>query len=242
MIRFLAGFLVLWAVLAAASNPDPTARWGPVVLALVVLASLAVSRWLHHLPWRDAIQALGLGRPTRRGMVVSAIVAAAVLLVWPATALLAGTAIPLRHDWPLVLVGIFALHGLAEEMVWRGYVFRRLAEGRSFWPAVARSMPLIAVTHIPIIVTAGPAVGLGAMLVAAVTSIPLSRLYVLGGGTLWAPALLHAAIDSFKLVVLPPAAQPIFAPLIIGVSLVVPLLVLAFAPTRHAQPMKITVP
>jgi hypothetical protein len=63
-----------------------------------------------------------------------------------------------------------------------------------------------------------------------VTSIPLSRLYVLGGGTLWAPALLHSAIDSFKLVAIPPAAQPIYPFLLIGFSLVVPLLVLAARP------------
>jgi hypothetical protein len=64
------------------------------------------------------------------------------------------------------------------------------------------------------------------MLVAAVTSIALSRLYAMGGGTLWAPALLHTAIDSFKLVVLPAAALSIYPYLIIGFSLVVPLLVL----------------
>jgi membrane protease YdiL (CAAX protease family) len=224
--RFLTGFLILWAVLAGASAGDPTARWGPAILAVVVAAWLAVSRGLDRLPLREAVRALGLGRPGRHAMVVSAVLSALVLLVWPVTALLSGTLIPLRPGWPIALVGVFALHGLAEELVWRGYVFRRLAEGRSYWPAVLWSMPLIALTHIPILVTAGPAVGVGAMLVAAVTSIPLSRLYLLGGGTLWAPALLHAAIDSFKLVVLPAAAQTVYPFLIIGFSIVVPLLVL----------------
>lgn len=227
-MRFLIGFLLLWAVLAGASAGDPTARWGPLVLLAVAAASFAVSRWLFRLPASEAVRALGLGRPTRRALVVSAVVSGLVLLVWPTTALLSGVAIPLRPDWPVVLVGAFALHGVAEEMVWRGYVFRRLAQGRSSWRAVGRSMPLIAATHIPIVVTAGPAIGLGAMLVAAVTSIPLSRLYVLGGGTVWAPALLHTAIDSFKLVAVPAAALSIYPVLLIGFSLAVPLLVMAF--------------
>lgn len=233
--RFLLGFLILWAVLAGASSADPTARWGPAILAVVVVASLGVSRSLYRLPLGEAVRALGLGRPDRRSLTVSAVISALVLLVWPATALLSGTSIPLRPDWPLALIGILTLHGLAEEMVWRGYVFRRLAQGRSFWPAVCWSMPLIAVTHVPIVVTSGPAIGAGAMLVAAVTSIALSRLYAMGSGTLWAPGLLHAAIDSFKLVVLPAAALPIYPFLIIGFSLVVPLLVLV-VPDRTPAP------
>ena len=232
--RFLLGFLVLWAVLAGASSADPTARWGPAILAAVVAAFLGVARGLYRRPLREAVRALGLGRPDRRSLTVSAAISALVLLVWPVTVLVSGASIPLRPDWPVVLVGIFTLHGLAEELVWRGYVFRRLAQGRSFWPAVFRSMPLIAVTHVPIVAASGPAIGVGAMLVAAVTSIALSRLYAMSG-TLWAPALLHTAIDSFKLVVLPSAALPSYPFLIIGFSLVVPLLVIAFPHRPHRR-------
>jgi membrane protease YdiL (CAAX protease family) len=39
------------------------------------------------------------------------------------------------------------------------------------------------------------------MVVAAVTALPLGYLYENGGRTIWAPALVHTAIDSFKLVV-----------------------------------------
>jgi membrane protease YdiL (CAAX protease family) len=236
--RFLVGFLVLWAVLAGASAADPTVRWGPAVLAAVVVASLGVSRFLDGLPWRAAVRALGLGRPEPRALAVSAVVSALVLLVWPATAWLSGASIPLRPDWPLALVGVLALHGLAEELVWRGYVFRRLARGRSFRSAVVRSMPLIALTHVPILLTAGPAVGIGAMAVAAVTPVPLSRLYAMGGGTVWAPALLHAAIDSFKLVVLPAAALAVYPLLIIGCSLAVPLLVLLVHTPSRKDPLR----
>jgi membrane protease YdiL (CAAX protease family) len=235
--RFLVGFLVLWAVLAGLAATDPALHRGPLVLVAVAVVAVVVSRGLERLPLRDAVRALGLGRPAPRAMAVSAVVSALVLLVWPVTTWLSGASIPLRPDWPLALVGVLALHGLAEELVWRGYVFGRLARGRSFRSAVGWSMPLIALTHVPVLVTAGPAVGAGAMLVAAVTSIPLSRLYVLGGGTVWAPALLHAAIDSFKLVVLPAAALAVYPLLIIGFSLAVPLLVLlVHNPSRKDVP------
>ena len=68
---------------------------------------------------------------------------------------------------------------------------------------------------------------------AAVTSVPFSYVYVAGGRTVWAPALLHTAIDSFKLVVIPAAATQSFS-LPIGFSLLVPLLVLASPRIRRA--------
>jgi hypothetical protein len=58
--------------------------------------------------------------------------------------------------------------------------------------------------------------------------------FLVGFLVLWAPALLHAAIDSFTLVVLPAAALEVFPPLVIGCSLVVPLLF----PSRPAVPSR----
>jgi membrane protease YdiL (CAAX protease family) len=133
----------------------------------------------------------------------------------------------LRPDWPWLLVGIFAFHGIAEEVVWRGYAFRRLRAGRSFGRAVVLTMPLIAATHVPVVVTSGPVVGAAAMLVAAVTTLPFAYLYEIGRNTIWAPAIVHAAIDTFKLVVIPDSALTTFSLLLSAFSLGVPLLALA---------------
>ena len=130
-------------------------------------------------------------------------------------------------NWPWILLGIFAFHGLAEEIVWRGFAFRRLSVGRPFRTAVLWTMPLIAAAHIPVVINNGVVVAIGAMVVAAVTSIPFSYLYVTGRCTIWAPALVHTAIDTFKIVVIPAAAVTTFSLLLIAVSIVVPLLALA---------------
>jgi hypothetical protein len=71
------------------------------------------------------------------------------------------------------------------------------------------------------------------MLVAAVTSLPFSYLYETGRRTVWAPALVHSAIDSFTLVVIPAAALTTFPLLLVGISLTVPLLALV-VPRRAA--------
>ena len=94
-------------------------------------------------------------------------------------------------------------------------------------------MPLVAATHVPIVLTMGVTVGIGAMAVAALTSLPFAHLYETGHRTLWAPALVHTAIDSFKLVIVPAAAATTFSLLLVAVSLLVPLLVLA-VPRRRS--------
>lgn len=225
--RFLVGFLVLWGVLQAVATLDPTARWGVLLLAAVLVAAVVVEEVFHGVRPRVALRRLGLGRTRARVLGLAAGVSAAVLLVYPLTWLVTGATVALRPGWPWLLVGVFALHGLAEEIVWRGYAYRRLRRGRSFPAAVAWTMPLLAATHLPILVTSGVAVGLGAMAVAAATSIPLAYLFETGRGTVWAPAVLHTAIDSFKLVVIPAGAVTTFSLLLVAVSLVVPLLALA---------------
>jgi membrane protease YdiL (CAAX protease family) len=226
-LSFLAGFAVLCAVLLGTSAVDATGRWGLAILAAVLLTAVVVERVRHPSSVPDVLRRVGLGRPGGRALAVAAAVSGLVVLVFPVTAAVSGTVIALRPDWPWLVLGVFAFHGLAEELVWRGYAFRRLREGRSFRAATVATMPLIAAAHVPIVVTLGPAVGLGAMAVAAVTSVPLAYLYETGRRTVWAPALVHTAIDTFKLVVIPAAALPTFSVLIIVVSLTVPLLALA---------------
>ena len=226
-LRFLAGFCALIVVLLGLSEWDATGRWGLVILAAVLLTGLAVERWLGGPGVGPALRRLGFGRPGGRALAVAAVVSALILVAYPLTTAVTGVAPTLRSDWLWLLLGIFAFHGVAEELVWRGYAFRRLRAGRSFGRAVLWTMPLVAVVHLPILINSGAAVGLAALAVAAVTSVPLAYLFETGRNTLWAPALVHTAIDSFKLVELPAAITFTFSLVLAAVSLVVPLLAMA---------------
>jgi membrane protease YdiL (CAAX protease family) len=226
-LRFLAGFGVLLAVLLATSELDATGRWGLAILAAVLVVGLAVERVIYGTGLWEAVRLLGLGRPGGRALVAACAVGALVLLVYPVLTAITGVAPSLRPDWAWLLIGIFAFHGVAEEMVWRGFAYRRLRAGRSFGRAVLWTMPLVALAHVPVLISSGPLVGVAALLVAAVTSLPLAYLFDTGRATIWAPAVVHTAIDSFKLVVVADAALTTFSLLLAAVSLVVPLLVLA---------------
>jgi membrane protease YdiL (CAAX protease family) len=234
-IRFLIGAAILWGVLAGIAEFDATGQWGPLIFAAVAVAAVGVEMVLYRSPARQAIRFLGLSRPSWRSVIVAAAASGLVLLAFPLTTAVTGGQIELVPNWPWILLGIFAFHGLAEEIVWRGFIFRRVNTGRPFRTAVLWTMPLIAVAHIPVVVDNGIVVAIGAMLVAAVTSVPFSYLYLTGRGTIWAPALIHTAIDSFKLVTIPATVTPTFSMLLIGVSILVPLLVFA-VPRRVIAP------
>jgi membrane protease YdiL (CAAX protease family) len=227
---FLLGFAILWAVLAGLGELDPTGRYGIAILAAVLLAAAVVVTLQERMGSRDAVRSLGLGRPGGRAVLVALGVAALVQLAYPLT----GGGFVLRPGWPWLLLGIFAFHGLAEELVWRGYAFARLRRTRSFGGAVVATMPLIAATHLPVIATSGLAVGVAAMLVAALTCVPLAHLYELGRNTIWAPAIVHTAIDSFKLVIIPDDARLSFSLTLAAVSVAVPMLTLT-ARNRHPR-------
>jgi membrane protease YdiL (CAAX protease family) len=229
-VRFLVGFGVLYVVLAGLAELGASGWHGVVILAAVLVVVLVVDRVLG-----GPALASVLGRPSVGTVMVAVVVAALVQGVYPLAAALSGASFRLRPGWPVLLVGVLAFHGVAEELVWRGYAFRRLREGHSFGKAVLLTMPLLAATHVPVILSAGLTVGLAAMLVAAVTSLPLAYLFELGGGTLWAPALLHAGIDTFKIVDVPDSARLTFSLTLAAVSLTVPLLALVHHHPKEKQ-------
>jgi hypothetical protein len=70
---------------------------------------------------------------------MGAAVSAAGLAFYPGYVLVSGTELTLRSNWLWLAIGVFAYHGLAEELMWRGYAFRRLRQGRTFNAAIVRN-------------------------------------------------------------------------------------------------------
>ncbi len=216
---------------------DGSVRFGIPALAATFTAAAIWECGVMGTPARRLLADLGFGRPTWSGVRAAMIVSAAIIAYYPIYSSVSAP-LPLQPGWMWLAVGLFAYHGLAEELAWRGYAFRRIREGRTFASAVLLTMPLIAVTHIPIVLSMGPLVGGAAVVVAAITCLPLAYLWECGGRTIWGPALVHASIDVFKLVETPTGDQATsFSLGLAAVSIIVPLLafVLCSLPVRQAQ-------
>lgn len=202
----LIGFLVIYLIFerSAATLHSTLGQAGLLVAILVVGTTLVAERRVSGGTARVALRALGLGWPAGRALRAGVLLSLLLLAFYPALVLLADAPLSLRPGWPWLTLGLFAQGGVAEELLFRGYLFRHLREGRSFWRAAWLAMlPFVAV-HLPLFVTLGAPLAIASIALAMVISFPLSHLFEQGGKTIWAPALLHFVIQgSIKLVILP---------------------------------------
>jgi membrane protease YdiL (CAAX protease family) len=196
---FVATFFVAWLLLDRLVTSPPLALGSLVPLTASALVLLCSERLVTGLPVADIGVRLGLGAPALRGVAAALAVGAAVVATFVGGAAALGIHLDLRSNWPDVLVGALLFHGIAEELVWRGYVYGELRRTASFRQAIAWSTPLIALTHVPIVVSNGVGVGSLAVLTAIVTCLPFAYLYDRGRRTVWPPAIVHGAVGTWQL-------------------------------------------
>lgn len=153
---FLLGFAVIWGTMFALGLDTPTGiERGLVAAGGTLVVAAAAQRIVFGTSLSAAPNALGLGRPPVRSLVAAAAVSVCLFALYPVYSAATHTTLTLRDGWPWLAVNLFAYHGMAEEVAWRGYAFGRLRRGHSFRRAVALTMPLIAVTHLPVLASAG---------------------------------------------------------------------------------------
>lgn len=189
LLGLAAVYLVFhWSATALGSDRGQA---GLTIGGIVVAAVLAVERFLFGRPVRVAAHELGLGRPTQRGLFVAAGIGGALVLVIPAFAAITGVRVGPYPAWITFVPGLFAQAGIAEEVLFRGYLFRRIRRGRSFWRGAAlATLPFVGV-HLVIFSTMPWPVALAAVMLSAILAFPIAHLFELGNNTIWPPAILH---------------------------------------------------
>lgn len=223
----LIAFVILWlaldrsAALLGSYRGEAGIAVCLVTLAVAIMAEAALSR----NPPLATLSSLGLKTPARNAVIWTLILCAAMLSFYPAHALATGTGIRLHPDWLVLAIGLFAQGGIAEETVFRGFLFRRFREGRPFWRAAGlAAIPFIAV-HLLIFFTSDFPIALASVLLAVSISFPLAWLFERSGNSIWPCALVHAVVQgSIKLVVADEAAFPMMAVLWMAISALAPWL------------------
>lgn len=168
--------------------------------AALLAVLLGLARWL----LRAGPRGLGFRAPTYAELRVAALVAPAI---WIASILVNVVQIQLFGPRPQSLVVSFGAHEglgafvldlitgsviapMAEEPLFRGLVLAGLAQRVPFAAAAAVSSLLFALTH-----------GVGVLVPIFVLGLGLAYVYR-RTGTLWAPILAHALVNSISLVIL----------------------------------------
>ena len=203
-----------------------------ILIGMLVVAATAAAEWFLLRRQRGAVRHLGLGRPRAKGIAVAGGAACLLLMVGLLFVRARGMTPALYPGGISLLPGLFAQAGIAEEVLFRGYLFGHLRPGRTFWRAAAVSMLPFVSVHLVLFVSMPWPIALASVLLAIVISFPLAHLFELGGNTIWAPALLHFVIQAtVKVVVLSHGAQS-FALAWMAASAIVPLLVFTFKVSR----------
>lgn len=161
------------------------------VLALVTLAE----RWLTREPMRECWRSLGFVASARPALLMSVLVSGALLASLPFLASLTGAQLALRTDAPWLALGMLAQAGVAEEALFRGFMYRHLRRARGFWGAASLSAVPFAAAHVPLLWSLDLPVALLALAMAIAWAFPLAWLFDRSGNSIWPGAILHATIQ-----------------------------------------------
>ena len=208
---------------------------GLFIGALVVTATLVVERVLFRQRGLVAARTLGLGPPRAIGLIAAIATGSLLLSVIIIFVQVRGASFAFFPGWVSLVGGLFAQAGVAEETLFRGYLFGRVRLGRTFWRAAVLSMlPFVAV-HLFLFLTMSWPLALASVLLAVVISFPLAHLFELGGRTIWAPAILHFVIQgAVKVVIVSDGGDTLFPLVWMLASALLPLLVLIVARPKSA--------
>ena len=233
--QLLAGLVATFALFqwSATVLGSDRGQAGAMVGALVVAATMLAERLWFAPTLAAAAGALGLRAPHRTGVLASMAIGILLVSVVPLYARITGAGWSLEAGSHRLLPGLFAQAGIAEEILFRGYLFGHLRRGRSFARAATLSMiPFVAV-HLLMFFTMPWPIALAALALAVAISFPMAHLFELGGATIWPPALLHFVVQgTVKIVGIAGEPSTAFPLVWMAASVAIPML--AFLISRPA--------
>ena len=176
---------------------------GLVVAAVVLVLVLTAERWLTRAPLRS-LRRRARSRPADADARCSRprVLSAFLLLCLPLLARFAALELTLRPNAAWLALGMLAQGGVAEEVLFRGFMYRHLRRSRTFWRAATLSAVPFTAAHVPLLWSLEPAVALLALAMAIAWSFPLAWLFDRAHGSIWPGAILHGVMQgAIKLLV-----------------------------------------
>jgi membrane protease YdiL (CAAX protease family) len=205
-ILFLSAFIILFALFYGlsllTSNFDWT--WSRILICLVTVSGVTIA-WslIKKAPLAQSFRDVGFGIPNWRVMGIAIVISALMLAFFPLYSSLTGVALPLQTHWPWILIGIVVGVGIAEETLFRGYVFGFLREKRTFLKAATLSMILFGTMHLLLLFWLPLPIAIAAIVLAILAAYPTAYLFETGNRTIWPSAILHTTALATNLFQIP---------------------------------------
>lgn len=204
----------------------------PLAMAAV---PVSIEHFVYGHSWSGALNAIGVTRWHPGGLPAALLYLLPLFAFFPVFAAATGESLSLQANWLGLTAGAILNNGINEEIMMRGFVFRRLREQRTFWRAAALSTVYFAAYHVPMIVTAGPLVGTIGVIIAIPTGLLTAYVYERGDRTVWASALVHAGTNAPVFVfAIGSGVQPLASSLYMCTAIVVASAIVIVAGRRAA--------
>jgi membrane protease YdiL (CAAX protease family) len=194
---------------------------------LGIITTILVERRLGGGTLRDATRRLGMGRPNGPQMAVALAGSLPIAIAYGVLFSVLDVSPRFADHLPLLVFKFVVAQGVAEELIFRGFVFRHLRPGRSFARAASLSAVVFSLVHlgnlvhgITVPVLVGVAISLS---FAVILTYPAAYLFERGGNSIWGFGVLHVAIDSIDWLKAPPAPGPALAVYLVAVIASVPV-------------------
>lgn len=195
----IAGYIIIYAAFEILSrimiNNIILIHAVVLTLAIFILVFL-VEKIIFKVPAGLITEKSGLIMPHVRSLSAAFLITIVLFIFYPVISMITGYEFVFSENWISLQIGVLLVHGFAEELMYRGFLFRHLREYFSFWRACFVSIIFFAIAHIPIISSLGIVVGGVAFLLAVVSSFPFAYLFERSGNSIIPPAIVHFAIDT----------------------------------------------
>lgn len=222
-LYFLLAFIILFALFSGlgflTANFDWT--WTRILICIVVVSGVTIA-WslIKKVPPAQSFRKVGFGVPNWRVIGVAVVLSAMMLAFFPLYSRLANVRLPLQTNWPWILIGIISGVGIAEETLFRGYVFGFLREKRTFWQAATLSMILFGAMHLLLLLWLPLLIAMAAIILAIIAAYPAAYLFETGNRTIWPSAILHTTALATNLFEIPAELTVSLSLLWIGVVVI----------------------
>jgi membrane protease YdiL (CAAX protease family) len=197
-----------------------------MIVCVVTVSSVTLAwSWLKKSSLPESFRAVGFGIPNWRAVGIALAISVLMLAFFPIYSSLTGIILPLQSNWLWILLGIVTGTGIAEETLFRGYVFNFFRQIHGFWKAATLSMVLFGTMHLLLLFWLPNPIAIAAILLSVLAAYPMAYLFENGNRTIWPSAILHSTALATSLFVIPAEYAISISLLWIGVLIIGLLLV-----------------
>ncbi len=240
-LKLLAGLIVVFAMFhwTADALGSDRGQFGVIVGLLIVASLIFAERFLFGKSFKESVEALGLTQPNKIGLLIVIAICVLMFLTIFIFAAATNSTFSFYPEWYWLIPGLFFQAGLAEETLFRGYLFGHIRQKYTFWKAATLAAFPFILVHLILFYTMPLPIAAASIILSIITSFPFARLYELGGKTIWSPAILHFVVQgTVKILVASGESAEIFPIFWIAVCALIPLLVF-FVPNHEKDNLSV---